>query len=83
MLRINCQAAVAQQGRFANCSCARLAKVLREVGRLAAAQGSVAPLRRGIAPLRRGVAPLRWGVAPLRPYDMVGRGFRCFAFRLT
>jgi len=41
--------------KFANRPCARLAKVLREVGRLAAAQG--------------GVAPLRWGVAPLRPYS--------------
>ena len=66
MLCINCQAAAAQQGRFANCSCARLAKVLREAGRLAAAQGGVAPLHRGVAPLHRGVAPLRWGVAPLR-----------------
>ena len=52
--------------KFANRPCARLAEVLREAGRLAAVQGSVAPLRRRVAPLRRGVAPLRWGVAPLR-----------------
>ena len=51
--------------KFANRPCARLAEALREAGRLAAAQGGVAPLHRG--------------VAPLRPYDMVGRGFRCFA----
>ena len=68
---INCQAAAAQQGRFANCPCARLAEALRgaEGGAFGGCAGGVAPLHRG--------------VAPLRPYDMVGRGFRCFAFRLT
>ena len=44
MLCINCQAAAAQQRRFANCPCARRTEALREAG-CGGCAGGVAPLR--------------------------------------
>jgi len=38
-----------------------------------------APRRPYVAMLGMGMDGCAGGVAPLRPYDMVGRGFRCFA----
>ena len=41
--------------------------------------GGDAPRRPYVAMLGMGMDGCAGGVAPLRPYDMVGRGFRCFA----